>query len=50
MPTRRIFILTVATVVLTEISFHGIMRPWFARLANKKGSVGDAGQAGLLIG
>ncbi len=50
MPTRRIFVMTVLTVLGTEIAFHGLFRPWFARNASKDGIAGDISQAGLLIG
>ncbi len=50
MPTRRIMILAFLTTVGTEIAFHGLFRPWFARNASKPGLIGDAAQAGLLVG
>lgn len=43
-------ILALLTTIGTEIAFHGVFRPWFARHASDTGISGDAAQAGLLIG
>jgi hypothetical protein len=50
MPTKRIMIVAFLTTLGTEIAFHGLFRPWFARNASKPGIAGDLSQAGLLVG